>query len=128
MSTADRPPRLRLFDILDCVHQIQRNTVGMSFDQWRADILRYRAVERWLEIISEASRHLTPDMKAREAAIDWRQVGNFGNVLRHGYQVVDPRVMWNILTVDLPPLKEAAARLYRAEKLPADPWPDAEST
>lgn len=125
---AERPPRLRLFDILDSVHGIQRNTKGMTLDQLRVDIVRYRAVERWLEIISEASRYLTPEMKAQEGAIDWLQVANFGNVLRHGYQVIDPQILWNIITVDLPALKEATARLYRVEKLPADPWPDAEST
>jgi uncharacterized protein with HEPN domain len=126
MPIAERPPRLRLFDILDCVHQIERNANGMMFDQLRADVLRYRAVERWLEIISEASRYLTPDMKSRESAVDWQQVANFGNVLRHGYQVVDPKILWNIITLDLPPLKEATARLNKSEKLPADPWPDAE--
>jgi uncharacterized protein with HEPN domain len=124
--TDDRPPRLRLFDILDSLHEIERNTAGLTFEQLRVDILRYRAIERWLEIISEASRHLSADMKASEAGIDWRQVANFGNVLRHGYKVVDPLVVWNIVTVDLPPLKEASVRLYRAQKLPADPWPDAE--
>lgn len=127
MAATNRPPRLRLFDILDAVQEIERNTKGFSFEQLRTDVLRYRAVERWLEIISEASRHLTPDMKAGEAAIDWRQIANFGNVLRHGYQVVDPLIVWNIVTIDLPPLKEASVRLYRAHKLPSDPWPDAES-
>jgi uncharacterized protein with HEPN domain len=127
MTGAERPPRLRLFDILDCVREIERNTRGLTFDELRADILRYRAVERWLEIISEASRHLTLEMKARESAVDWQQVANFGNVLRHGYQVIDPRIVWNIITADLPPLKESASRLYGAVKRPADPWPDAES-
>jgi uncharacterized protein with HEPN domain len=42
-----------------------------------------RAVERGLEIISEASRHVPPDLQAPETEIPWRQIAAIGNLLRH---------------------------------------------
>lgn len=122
-----RPPRLRLFDILDCIRQIHAAIANETYETLREEPVKYRAVERWLEIISEASRHIDDDMRAREPHIEWFQIANFGNVLRHGYEIVDPRIVWNIVTYDLPLLKQAAAKLYAAVKLPADPWPDVES-
>lgn len=125
---ADRPPRLRLFDILDCIREIDRATSGVSFDEFRADTLRYRAVERFLEIISEASRHIDATWKDQEAAIEWKQIADLGNVMRHGYEIIDVQIIWNIVKHDLPRLKAAAERIYAQVKQPADPWPDAEST
>lgn len=125
--SGERPPRLRLFDILDSIRQIEAALIGESYETLRAQAVKYRAVERWLEIISEASRHVDEEWRAREPHIEWRQIANFGNVLRHGYEIVDPRIIWNIVTYDLPLLKQAAVKLYAAVKRPTDPWPDAES-
>jgi uncharacterized protein with HEPN domain len=62
-------------------------------------------VERNLERISEASRHIPTDLKARHPNVGWRLVADLGNVLRHAYdQVIDGRI-WQIVTSDLAPLK-----------------------
>lgn len=122
----ERAPRLRLFDILDSLNQIRVSIAGASADELRRDIVRYRAIERWLEIISEASRHVGDDLKASAPEIPWKQVADFGNVTRHGYETVDPRLVWNIVTYDLPSMKVAVERLYALVKQPADPWPDAD--
>ncbi len=70
-----------------------------------------RAVERGLEIISEASRHLPPDLTASEPDIPWRQIAAIGNLLRHEYQRADPNAVWNIVQLHLPALKAALERL-----------------
>lgn len=120
----DRPPRLRLFDMLDAIGQIEAAVSGLTPETLAADAMRYRAIERWLEIISEASRHIGDDLRAKEPGIEWRQIASIGNVLRHGYQSIDHRVLWNIVQGDLPTLNAAVERLYAGAKLPADPWPD----
>ena len=79
------------------------------------------AVERNLERISEASRHIPSELKARRKDIAWRAVAGLGNVLRHDYpRVKDPRV-WQIVANDLPALKAAVeAMLLEAEKAGRD--------
>lgn len=75
--------RHRLFDILNSIAHIRKITAGLDEAAFRADWLRYRAVERELEIISEASRSLSEAEKARFSKIPWRRIADIGNVLRH---------------------------------------------
>jgi len=66
-----------------------------------------RAVERGLEIISEASRHVPPDLQMLAAEIPWRQIAAIGNLLRHQYQRADTAATWNVINEHLPPLADA---------------------
>jgi uncharacterized protein with HEPN domain len=59
------------------------------------------AVERLLEIISEASRHIPVDMKAKEPKINWRRLADLGNWLRHAYHRTDPGFLWDMIGHDL---------------------------
>jgi uncharacterized protein with HEPN domain len=53
-----------------------------------------------------------PDhIKASESSIPWRQIADIGNVLRHGYEHVDPATLWALLAKDLPLLRDAIDRL-----------------
>jgi uncharacterized protein with HEPN domain len=56
-----------------------------SFEAFEADVKTFYATTRCLEIISEASRRLSIDVKDRHSHIPWRQVANAGNFYRHDY-------------------------------------------
>jgi uncharacterized protein with HEPN domain len=124
MSTG-RPVRLRLFDILDAIHGIELIVNGQSYERYSGAFIDQRAVERLLEIVSEAVRYVPEEMRARFPMIPWTVVEIFGNKTRHEYQSISPRRIWRVAVEDIPPLKAAIAELYAEIKLPADPWPDA---
>jgi uncharacterized protein with HEPN domain len=121
----NRPPRHRLFDILNAIQHIETIVAGLDQQTFSGDFLRYRAVERELEIISEASRSLSEADKARFSEIPWRRIADIGNVLRHNYDDIAPSLVWAVIDGGLAPLKAAARTLYAEVKRPADPWPDA---
>ena len=50
----------RLRHILDAIADVQAYTEGRSYEDYLADAMRRHAVERCLEIVSEASRHVSP--------------------------------------------------------------------
>lgn len=75
---------------------------GVSLDSFEQNREKRWLVERGIEIISEASRHLSDDMKARQAGIPWSKVAGIGNVLRHDYDQVAPDVLWKLARDDLP--------------------------
>ena len=54
-------------------------------------------MERGVEIISEASRRLTDELKARHPEIPWQKVAGIGNVLRHNYEGISAPVMWKLV-------------------------------
>jgi uncharacterized protein with HEPN domain len=60
-------------------------------------------------IISEASRHLSAELKTRHPEIPWAKVAGIGSVLRHDYERIAPDVIWKLTTIDLPIL-DAACR------------------
>jgi len=108
-----RSPRQRLQDILDAIDEIERFTAGKSFERYAADALVRRAVERLVEIVSEATRHLPQSLKDDHPSVPWRQVADIGNVLRHAYDRLNDRRVWTVVTDDLAPLKQAVQAMVR---------------
>jgi uncharacterized protein with HEPN domain len=110
---APRDPRIVLEQMLEAIVDIEEITAGRTFDAYAADRPAKRAVERCIEIVSEASRRLPTDLKDRHPAIPWPKIAGIGNVLRHDYDVVNDATIWHAATVDLLPLKVAVAGLLR---------------
>ena len=105
-SKVDKVPR-RLLDIVENVDAALNFVEGLDYELFAKDDKTQYAVLRALEIISEASRHIPDDIKARHPDIPWRAVRDAGNVYRHGYQAVTLEVDWNTVTRDLEPLRRA---------------------
>ena len=79
----------------------------LSIEALEADWQRYWLIQRGIEIISEASRHLPARLKERHPEIPWTKVAGIGNVLRHGYEDVAAPVLWKLVREDLPVLAQA---------------------
>jgi uncharacterized protein with HEPN domain len=79
---------------------------GFDPDKFRRDLGTVYAVTRCLEIISEASRRLPDDLKARHPAIAWKQMAGAGNVYRHDYEDVAAQFVWDTVQRALPALRE----------------------
>ncbi len=102
---------LRLTDIRTAITGIEDLVAGASYDRFAENWGMQRAVERALEIISEATRHIPDDYKTLAPEIPWRQIAAIGNLLRHEYQRADSSATWNIVTEHLPDLAQAVDRL-----------------
>jgi uncharacterized protein with HEPN domain len=96
-----------LRDILHHVELAANFSAGFDRDSFKRDIKTVYAVTRCLEIISEASRRLPDDLKARHPAIGWRQMAGAGNVYRHDYEDVAAEFVWETVARALPPLRLA---------------------
>lgn len=93
MPSRDAAQRLR--DIVDNIDAVRDFTAGMDRDDFAADRKTLYAVVRALEIISEASRRVPAEFKARYAEIDWVAVAAAGNIYRHEYEGVDTELVWH---------------------------------
>ncbi|MBV9785880.1 MAG: DUF86 domain-containing protein [Acidisphaera sp.] len=96
-----------LANIVEACALIRSDMWGVTLDAFEADIRKRWLVERGLEIISEASRRLPDDLKARHPEIPWPKVAGIGNVLRHEYEHVAAPILWKLVHDDLPVLEAA---------------------
>ncbi len=78
---------------------------GFDLTAFRDDLRTVYAVTRCLEIISEASRRLPNEMKARHPSIAWKNMAGAGNVYRHDYEDVAADQVWEAVKLALPSLR-----------------------
>jgi uncharacterized protein with HEPN domain len=93
-----------LLDIRDNIMFAQSLVSGAPYEAFRDDRVIFYAATRCLEIISEASRRLGPDVKTRQAPIAWRKIAAAGNIYRHDYEDVQQELVWSTIHDDLPAL------------------------
>jgi uncharacterized protein with HEPN domain len=91
--------------ILDAIQKIESYvSVGhetfMSTSHWQD------AVIRQLEIIGEASKRLSPELRSRYPRIPWKRIAGLRDVLIHDYLGVDISMVWQITQTYLPDLKQ----------------------
>jgi uncharacterized protein with HEPN domain len=103
-----------LEEILAAIDAVDGAVDGRSQAAFQADAFLQLGVERALEIISEAVRHLPEETLATQPNIRWPDVRALGNLIRHEYWRVDPKIVWRIVVDDLPPLRAAIAAMLRS--------------
>ena len=108
---APRSVRLRLRDILSASDEAEDYLDGADFGSYASSPMRQRAVERCIEIISEAARYIPSEMTSRHADVPWGEIRAIGNHLRHAYQRVDDLVLWRVASRELPVLRAVIVAL-----------------
>ncbi len=91
----------RLSDIVEAIELIDAEMKGVTLAAFEADKRKRWLVERGIEIISEASRHLHAEFKKRHPEIPWQKVAGIGNILRHDYNRVAHDILWHVARNDL---------------------------
>jgi uncharacterized protein with HEPN domain len=93
-----KPVETLLRDILYHIDLATQFVAGFDYAALHDDVRTVYAVTRCLEIISEASRRVPDDLKARHPSIAWKQMAGAGNVYRHDYEDVAAHYLWDTLT------------------------------
>ena len=106
----------RVQDILDAIVEIQAFTLGTDFDAFRGDIKTIKAVELDFVVIGEAASHIPDDVQTAHPEVPWHLMRAMRNRLVHVYFSVDPKIVWETLKNDLPPLLEPLRRLVREQQ------------
>ena len=74
-----------LWDMLEAARAIQQFIASKSFADYEADLLLRSAVERQLEIIGEAARHISTELRTQHPEIPWRPIIAQRHVIAHDY-------------------------------------------
>jgi uncharacterized protein with HEPN domain len=101
----------RFAHILDTIEQVEHRTGALDLDAFKNDRFLQLGVERCLEIISEATRHIPAVLKDQHPGIPWRRISDIGNRIRHSYHAIDSEIIWLIAREELGELKTVISQL-----------------
>ena len=96
---------VRLQHILDAILEIESYTLNIEFEDFKENKMMGFACIKQLEIIGEASNHISEDIKYKFHTIVWSQIIGMRNIFVHEYFGVDFAIVWEIINNDIPDLK-----------------------
>lgn len=91
-------------DIKNSCAKIIRITSDLDFKTFCRDEILYDAVIRNLEIIGEAAKNLSPNIRSTFPEVDWKKVSGLRDILIHAYFSIDNVILWDIIKNKIPEL------------------------
>jgi len=98
--------KIRIHHILDAITEVENYLLNVSLENFLANSEKRFATTKQIEIIGEACRHISNDLKDAHNEIPWTLINGFRNISIHEYFGVNFRIVWEIATTDLPNLKK----------------------
>ena len=89
-----------LSDIHESMERIGLYIKGLTYKQFTTDRKTQDAVIRNFEVIGEAAKNISEDLKGRYPEIPWKQISGLRDKLIHFYFGIDYRIVWNIAKKD----------------------------
>lgn len=102
--------------ILDAMHRIEEYTGGMVYEDFMKKNLVQAAVIREIEIIGEATKRLSDDIREKYSDIPWKKMAGIRDKLVHDYMGVDMDAIWDTVERDIPQLKKRIKGVIEREE------------
>ena len=91
--------------ILDAIQKISLYLQGIDKDKFLKNSLIQDGVIRQLEIIGEATKQISLELRDQQSSIPWSQMAGMRDKLIHHYFGVDLETVWLTATQDIPELR-----------------------
>ncbi|MBI1745358.1 MAG: DUF86 domain-containing protein [Acidobacteria bacterium] len=91
-----------LIDIGEALQRIKAYVAGMTYESFVTDPKTQDAVVRNLEILGEAAKNLSDELRAKYPSVPWRSMAGARDRLIHHYFGINLDIIWQIATVELP--------------------------
>ena len=102
----------RLEHIYDCIEKIEYIVRMLhTQDNFEQNWIEQDAIIRNLEIIGEASIHISDDLKEHYPEVLWQEMRGLRNVVTHQYFGVELNEIWSTVVNDIPLLKNQIQKI-----------------
>jgi uncharacterized protein with HEPN domain len=106
----------RLRDILEAARLIASYTKDTTEIDFRRNIEKQDAVIRRIEIIGEATAHLTDTTRQAIRELPFRKMRGMRNVVAHDYANVDLKIIWEVATVHVPEICAVLEKFFARQQ------------
>lgn len=101
--------------IAEAIERIEKYTKDINYNKFEEDEIRQDAVIRQMEILGEAAKRVSEELKKKYTDVPWQDAAGMRDKLIHGYFGVDTEIVWNTLQKDIPPLKQKILQIKEKE-------------
>jgi uncharacterized protein with HEPN domain len=105
--------RVLVTHILKEIKFLESITAGRKYEDLLSDEYYSHAVIRAIEVIGEASKNLSPRLRAQHPEIAWREIAGMRDKVIHRYFEINWQIVWSVLTDDLPVLETEFSALLK---------------
>ena len=98
-------------DIQEAIRRIDAYIKNLSYEKFLKDGKTQDAVVRNLEIIGEAVKNLTINLKKKHPEIPWKELAAVRDRLIHHYFGVNFDIVWTIAKDELPGLADKISKI-----------------
>lgn len=103
--------------IIDSANQIENYLKGFDERKFYSNALIEDAVVKRLEVIGEAIKQVSTDLRQQYPGVEWEQIAGMRNRLIHEYFAIDYYVVWIAATEEVPQLKKQIQQILDEIKL-----------
>jgi uncharacterized protein with HEPN domain len=100
-----------LRDILEAIRRISSYVGRMSYETFMDDDKTQDAVIRNLEIIGEAAKNLSQQLRTENSSVPWKAMAGIRDRLIHQYFGVNVDIVWEVITSELPGVTSLIERI-----------------
>jgi uncharacterized protein with HEPN domain len=97
-----REMKLLLEDIIENAEMIFQFVGTDSYEEFVKDKMKIYAVVRAFEIIGEAAKIISPEIKLAYPLVEWQMMSDFRNMLAHHYFGIEYEILWKTIKESLP--------------------------
>ena len=101
--------------ILEEIKFLKKNSMNLELEDLMDDEVLKRAIPRSLEIIGEAAKNLSDNLKNKHPDIEWRKITGLRDKLIHAYFGIDWDIVWDVLKNRLSGMEESLRNLKEKE-------------
>ena len=99
--------------ILDSINAIKIFSKNLKKEKLMSDRLKQSAIIREIEVIGEAVKNISENLKNKHREIKWKEIAATRDKMIHHYFGVDLNIVWDIIKINLPDVKDKILKIKR---------------